>query len=213
VAISCTCFHAHRRGGPPISALAFTRFDAHSCPPRHTLARPSRSLHKLAATHIAALAYTRFHAIAPFQRTRFHVYCCHPIHSLPITAPTNTRLVSHCDPPIHSLPSPLLSHTLAFMPIATLPYTHFIAHRGPAGDRLFSFFTCERAVHARAHVRACEHLLQRDHVVFPGGGRGGESDDEKKGGPARTGRPGSDGAIACCSAGLPLRLGQTLAAV
>ena len=51
---------AHRRGGPPISALAFTRFHAHGCPPRHTLARPSRSL-----------------------LTSFHVHRCPSIHLLP----------------------------------------------------------------------------------------------------------------------------------
>ena len=64
--------------------------------------------------------------------------------------------------------------------------------------------TCERIVYVPAHVSACERLLQRDHAVVPGGGRGGESDDEDgvarlgRDGPARTGppsgRPGSDGA-------------------
>ena len=201
VAIPCTYFHAHR--GPPISTLAFTRFHAHLCPPIHTLARTSRSLHKLVSTRIAALAYTASTAIAPFQYTHFHVNCCHPIHLLSITAPTRSGFHANHSTLKHSLRLPLRpSHTLtskptalAFMPIAVLPYTHFIAHCGPADNRLFTFNdlrTCSLCTCPRKRLRTS------DHAVVPGGGRGGERNDEDgaarlgRGGPARTGRPGSD---------------------
>jgi hypothetical protein len=73
------------------------------------------------------------------------------------------------------------------MPIAILPYTHFIAHRSPTDTRLFTF-TRARAIYANARVSACERLLQRDHAVVPDGGRGEESDED---GAARPGGPGS----------------------
>ena len=43
-------------------------------------------------------------------------------------------------------------------------------------------------------MSGCERLLQRDHAVVPGGGRGGESDDED--GAARPGLQ-ADAVLAC----------------
>ena len=71
------------------------------------------------------------------------------------------------------------------MPIVVLPHTHFIAIAAPQKLASLHFITHTRAVYAHARVSACERLLQRDHPVVPGGGRGGESDDE--GGAARPG--------------------------
>ena len=94
----------------------------------------------------------------------------------------------------------LSSHTLISSPIAA-----------PQTLACLRFITRARAVYAHARVSACERLLQRDHDVVPGGGRGGESDDED--GVARPERRGAARAPGCWGAGSPVRLGQSLAAV
>ena len=173
---------------------------ARRCPCINSFSRASLPSHTLAFT-----------PIAPFQYTRFHAHCGPPIHSLPITTPKRSEFT-----PITAL-SYTLSYTPAYKP-TVLAYSRIHASfsgflsshtlisspiAAPQKLACLRFITRARAVYAHARVSACERLLQRDHPVVPGGGRGGERDDE--GGAARA--PG------CCVTGSPVRLGQSLAAV